>query len=108
MVIFDKEKQRLVEYTSTSDFNSKIVAKLASPQLRKYLKYENYNNGQYSYFEKNIAQQLEPSNINIDIEPEMSKYIEKVLNNEEIEKFNTHEIENENDGKILDSFLNKN
>ena len=38
----------------------------------------------------------------------MSKYIEKVLNNEEIEKFNTHEIENENDGKILDSFLNKN
>ena len=55
MVIFDKEKQRLVEYTSTPDFNSKIVSKLTSPQLRKYLKYENYNNGQYSYFEKNIT-----------------------------------------------------
>ena len=55
MVIFDKEKQRLVEYTSSTDFNSKIVSKLTSPQLKKYLKYENYNNGQYGYFEKNIS-----------------------------------------------------
>ena len=55
IVVFDKEKQRLVEFCSTSDFNSKIIAKLTSPSLRQHLKYENYNNSHYSFFEKNTV-----------------------------------------------------
>lgn len=52
LIIFDKEKQRMVEYNSSEDFNSKIICKLASPEFRKYLKYERYHNEHYPHFEK--------------------------------------------------------
>ena len=76
IVIFDKEKQRLVEYCSTSDFNSKVVSKLASPDYRKHLKYENYNNGHYSFFEKNFISKAENAIPN-DKEPDINNWFDQ-------------------------------
>ena len=59
LVIFDKEKQRLVEYNSQNDFNSKIVSKLTSNDYKQYMKYEFYNNNHYTCFEKQNGAEAE-------------------------------------------------
>ena len=49
----------MVEYHSQDDFNSRIVQKLTSPDFKKYLKYEMYNNDHYNYFENNKVSKAE-------------------------------------------------
>ena len=53
LVVFDVEKQRLIEYNSSADFNAQIMPKLTSPSCTQHFKYERYDNGHYGYFEKN-------------------------------------------------------
>ena len=51
MVIFDKEKQKLVEFKSTGDFNSKIVNALTQQDVLLQFKYESYMNQDYPMFQ---------------------------------------------------------
>lgn len=37
MVIFDKTKQRIIEFSSKEHFNAKIVSKLTDPTLESYI-----------------------------------------------------------------------
>ena len=55
LVIFDVEKQKLVQYNSSSDFCAKIMPKLTSPICTQHFKHEQYDNTHYSVFEKNGA-----------------------------------------------------
>jgi len=50
LVIFDKQKQRLVEYTSSSDFNARIVKKLVDPNLKSKINHEKFTNGDFNMF----------------------------------------------------------
>ena len=69
MVIFDKDKQRMIEYQSDPDFDSRVVAQWASSQSQKYLnEYEKYNNDDYSLFEGGsnpgeVEHQIEETNM---------------------------------------------
>ena len=55
LVIFDVEKQKLVQYNSSPDFCAKIMPKLTSPICTQHFKHEQYDNSHYSVFEKNGA-----------------------------------------------------
>ena len=55
LVIFDVEKQKLVQYNSSTDFCAKIMPKLTSPICTQHFKHEQYDNSHYSVFEKNGA-----------------------------------------------------
>ena len=55
LVIFDVEKQKLVQYNSSSDFCAKIMPKLTSPICTQHFKYEQYDNSHYAAFEKNMG-----------------------------------------------------
>lgn len=54
MVIFDEEKQRLVEYSSDPKFNRNVVNKITDPKKQdKMLWKESYTNDHFIYFLKN-------------------------------------------------------
>jgi hypothetical protein len=55
MAVFDKEKQRLVEYRSTPDFTCKLVHHLSKEKYKQYVRLERYDNTHYPSFEKNIT-----------------------------------------------------
>ena len=55
LVIFDVEKQKLVQYNSSPDFCAKIMPKLTSPICTQHFKFEQFDNSHYQYFEKNIG-----------------------------------------------------
>jgi hypothetical protein len=44
LVVFDKEKQRLVEYQSHGEFSAKVVARLVDPSLPSSISHEKYTN----------------------------------------------------------------
>jgi hypothetical protein len=52
LIVFDREKQRLIEYNSHDVFDHKIINKLASEEFKGNFKYENYTNENYRFFEK--------------------------------------------------------
>jgi len=52
MVIFDKEKQKLYEYTSSAEFDAKVVHKLTNSHTRLQFKSETYHNSDYGKFIK--------------------------------------------------------
>lgn len=52
LVIFDREKQRLIEYNSHDVFDHKLINQIASDNYKNNFKYENYTNDNYSFFEK--------------------------------------------------------
>ena len=52
IVIFDQQKQRLVEYCSVKSFSSKVVAKLTNPDLDSKIMHEKYTNEDYDLFNK--------------------------------------------------------
>lgn len=53
MVIFDKEKQKLIEFRSSMEFTTKIVDSLTQRDIALHFKHEVYNNGDYSRFLQN-------------------------------------------------------
>ena len=59
LVIFDREKQRFIEYNSHDVFDHKIISKLASEDYKTNFKYENYTNDNYRFFEKFPSMQEE-------------------------------------------------
>lgn len=50
LVIFDKQKQKLIEFRSSMEFNTKIVDSLTQRDIALHFKHEVYNNGDYSRF----------------------------------------------------------
>ena len=52
LVMFDKEKQKLLQYSSSEDFDSKVVHHLTSPDTRQQFTYESYLNSHYDKFLK--------------------------------------------------------
>ena len=44
LVIFDKEKQKVIEYSSATDFDSRMVNHLLRPDNKCLLSYETYDN----------------------------------------------------------------
>lgn len=54
LIIFDKEKQRLIEYRSHKDFDRKVVGVLAGNNFSQYIRQERYDNEHYSYFSSNL------------------------------------------------------
>lgn len=54
LAIYDKEKQRLVEYKSTNDFTCKLVHHLSQEKYKQFIRLENYDNTHYPQFEKNL------------------------------------------------------
>lgn len=53
LAIFDKEKQRFIQYNSSDDFTIRSAYKLNQERYKQYLRIENYTNKNYSFFEKN-------------------------------------------------------
>ena len=52
MVMFDKEMQKLLQYSSSEEFDSKVVRHLTSPDNRQQFTYESYLNSHYDKFLK--------------------------------------------------------
>ena len=50
LVIFDKEKQKLIEFRSKDEFNSGIVASLTQKDIVMQFKHEVYTNKDYNRF----------------------------------------------------------
>tara|TARA_B110000285_G_C14774711_1_gene445658 strand:+ start:171 stop:545 length:375 start_codon:yes stop_codon:yes gene_type:complete len=50
MVIFDREKQRLVQYSSSSEFDHNIINQLLDEQTRLQFKYDQFTNESYNKF----------------------------------------------------------
>ena len=48
LIIFDKERQKLVEYQSEKDFGSEVVSKLIAHDVKQTLGVEQYVNDNYS------------------------------------------------------------
>lgn len=53
LMIFDSERQRLVQFSSSDDFSSKVVHKLTTSKFAPYIKAEHYNNEHYEQFKIN-------------------------------------------------------
>ena len=53
LAIFDKEKQRFIQYYSSDSFNVRSAFKLNQDKYKQYLRTETYTNQNYSFFEKN-------------------------------------------------------
>jgi hypothetical protein len=64
MAIFDKEKQRLVEYRSTLDFGCKLVHQLTKEKYKQYIRFEKFDNTHYPSFEKNVPDPKEKEDPN--------------------------------------------
>ena len=52
MVIFDKTKQRIIEFSSKDTFNAKVVSKLTNPQLESFINHQKYTNDDFHLFQK--------------------------------------------------------
>jgi histidinol phosphatase-like enzyme len=50
LVIFDKQKQKLIEFRSSMEFDTKIVDSLTQKDIALHFKHEVYNNTDYSRF----------------------------------------------------------
>jgi len=59
-VIFDKQKQKLIEFRSSQEFNTKIVESLTQRDIALHFKHEQYNNGDYSKFLQNQENEADP------------------------------------------------
>lgn len=53
MVIFDKEKQKLIEYRSSKEFNTTIVEALTNKDIALHFKHEIYSNAHYKKLFRN-------------------------------------------------------
>ena len=53
MVIFDREKQRLVQYSSDASFDHQIINQLLDEQTRLQFKYDKFTNRDYNLFVTN-------------------------------------------------------
>ena len=47
ITIFDKQRQKLVQYNSSFDFNPKVVSEILDPNILPQLTYTLYNNQDY-------------------------------------------------------------
>lgn len=59
MVIYDQEKKKLVQYSSSIEFSGKVVSKLTQQNHIKNFKCEAYTNEHYQNFERNDLTKLE-------------------------------------------------
>ena len=50
LIIFDKEKQKLIEFRSKNDFSATIVEQLTKKDILMQFKHEQYTNADYSRF----------------------------------------------------------
>lgn len=82
LVIFDVEKQKLVQYNSSPDFCAKIMPKLTSPICTQHFKFEQFDNSHYQYFEKNIGVGDKSFGVTTQYQPGLSENIEEVEINE--------------------------
>ena len=57
VTIFDKSKQRLVEFTSHKEFTCKVVSNLARSGPESKICHERYTNEDYYLFNKNTTQE---------------------------------------------------
>ena len=53
ITIFNKEKQKLVQYSSSYDFNPKLIAKMLEPDVLPQITYQFFSNEDYQFIEKN-------------------------------------------------------
>ena len=60
LVIFDKQKQKLIEFRSSMEFNTKIVDSLTQRDIALHFKHEVYNNGDYSRFLQHQEGDMDP------------------------------------------------
>lgn len=61
MVIFDKEKQKMIEFRSRDDFTSKIVAQLTQKDISLQFKHEVFTNEDYNRFSRKNEDEREES-----------------------------------------------
>ena len=50
LVIFDRDKQKMYEYNSIDEFDSRVVSKLLSADTKMQFQYEKYQNTDYNSF----------------------------------------------------------
>lgn len=50
LALFDQERQKLVTYKSHTDFNSKTIFELESPDMQHLFKKEEFNDDIYDYY----------------------------------------------------------
>ena len=73
MVVFDKTKQRLVEYQSHDKFTAKVVERLTDPSLPSSICHEKYQNKDFQLFQiggKEIEIEEEQSPVSPENEPQ--------------------------------------
>lgn len=78
LAIFDYEKQKLVQYNSSSQFSAKVASSLASSHNSQKFKYERYTNQDYDKFESNQYQKMDHVNKFDDLQSDHENFQEQM------------------------------
>ena len=73
-MIFDQEKQKLVQYNSTLEYTAKVAATLTSSVNSHNFKHERYTNNDYEQFESNQYSKIENSIISDDLQSDHDNF----------------------------------